>query len=103
MPKQRCIGPGSVPSRQRRARLEAFQFDSRAGTGAQQSVGRFAQFGPRFGRIVIEGRVEGRQECGNVGVDSLTQGAIDESPTLLHALPVARCTMRHRIAGRGNG
>jgi len=99
MPEQRRRLPGLVSRRQRRARLEALQFYSRAGTGPQQPIGRFTQSGPRFGRIVVERRIESRQKRGDIAIDPLAENAIDECTTFLYALPVAGRAVWRRIGG----
>lgn len=102
MPEQRRCLPDLVSRRQRRARFEPLQFNSRAGTGPQQPVGRFAQFGAGFGRIVIEGRIESRQKRSDIAIDPLAERAIDKCATLLHVLPVARWAIRRCIGGHWN-
>jgi len=69
MPEKGCCLPDLIPRWQRRTRLEAFQLDSRTGPGPQQPIGGLAQFGARFGGVVIERGVERCEKDDDIPID----------------------------------
>ena len=89
--------PDFVPRRQRCARLEAFQLNSRTGPGPQQPIGCLAQFRASLGGVAIESGVERCEKDGDIAIDPFSKRPIDKRATFSAALPLAGGAIWSRI------
>src|SRR5579885_2901458 len=83
-----AVAPGGlaaagVARRQRHPRLESFELDAGARTGAQQPVGRLAQRGAGVLGIAGERGVEGGEKRADIGGDAVAQFLIDKGGAVL--------------------